>query len=209
MYTLYYAPGTAAMLVHLVLLEADVPCSLMPVDLSAGEQRTPAYLALNPGGVVPTLVVDGEPHSEAAAMAMLLTERHPEARLAPAFGSAARADYLQWMLYLANTLQPAFREWFYPDEHVPEALEGIRAAARIKIEGAWKRLDAHLAEHGPYMLGKTFSVVDLYVTMLMRWARNMPRPATDSPHLAELARRIKARPSWKELYRIEQLSEWA
>lgn len=209
MYTLYYAPGSAAMLVHLVLLECGATYTLEPVDLAAGEQRRPEYLRLNPNGVVPTLVIDGQPHGEAAALAMLLAERHPDAGLAPAAGSAGRASYLQWMLYLANGLQPAFRQWFYAGEHVPSGAEVIQAAARIRIESAWAQLNTHLAARGPYMLGNEFSVVDLYAIMLMRWSRNMPRPATDWPHLSALAARIKARPSWKELYRIEQLTEWA
>ncbi|MHB1272869.1 MAG: glutathione S-transferase family protein [Rhodanobacter sp.] len=59
------------------------------------------------------------------------------------------------------------------------------------------------------MLGATFSVVDLYALMLMRWSRNMPRPAFSWPHVAELATRLKARPSWKQLCGAEGLTEWA
>ncbi len=209
MYTLYFAPGTAAMLTHQVLLECGVEFTLTEVNLAAGEQRGEAYRKLNPAGTVPTLIVDGRPHGETAALAMLLAERHPEAKLAPAVGSAQRADYLEWMLYLANTLQPAFRQWFYADEHVPDGAETIAEAGRVRIEACWDRIDAHLAANGPHMLGETFSVVDLYATMLMRWSRNMPRPATDWKHLADLAAIVKARPSWKTLYEQEQLTEWA
>ena len=55
MYTLYYAPGSADMLVHLTLLECGAPYRLERVDLDAGQQHSTAYLALNPNGVVPTL----------------------------------------------------------------------------------------------------------------------------------------------------------
>lgn len=208
MYTLYYAPGTAAMLTHQVLIECGVSFELKLVNLAAGEQRAESYLKLNPDGKVPTLVVDGVPHTETAAMAMLLAERHPETALAPAPGSRQRADYLQWMFYLANTLQPAFRQWFYADEFVPDSAKGIAEAGRLRIEACWERIDAHLAAHGPHMLGGEASVVDLYATMLMRWSRNMPHPATDWEHLAALAARVKARPSWKLLYEQELLSEW-
>ena len=209
MYTLYYAPGSAAMLVHLTLLECSAPHRLCKVDLEAGQQRSAEYLALNPDGVVPTLVIDGQAHGESAALAMLLAERHPEAALAPAPGSATRASYLQWMFYLANSLQPAFRQWFYAGEYVPDGVEVIKEAARIRIESAWSRLDTHLATHGPHMLGSEFSVLDLYATMLMRWSRNMPRPATGWSHLATLASSIKTRQSWRRLYEIEGLTEWA
>jgi glutathione S-transferase len=209
MYTLYHSPGSASMLVHLTLLEIGAPHTLQRVNLDDGEQRSAAYLALNPNGVVPTLVVDGTPHGEAAALAMLLVERHPDATLAPMPGSAQRGDYLQWMFYLANSLQPLFRQWFYPGDHLPEAADSIKQAARAGIEKCWSRIDAHLAAHGPYLLGDKAGVVDLFALMLMRWSRNMPRPATAWPQLAALATRLKARPSWKQVCEVEGLVEWA
>jgi Glutathione S-transferase len=153
--------------------------------------------------------VDGKPQSEAAALAMLLTERHPDAALAPAPGGAQRADYLQWMFYLANSLQPLFRQWFYPNDHVAEGGETIQQNARTGIEKCWSHIDAHLAAHGPYLLGERFSVADLYALMLMRWSRNMPKPATAWPHVAALAARLKARPSWQRMCAEEGLVEWA
>src|SRR4029077_4223909 len=109
MYTLYYSPGTASLAVHLALLEIGAPHELIKLDLDAGEQNSPAYLALNPNAVVPTLIVDGRPVAESAGLLMLLAERHPEARLAPAPGTPLRPVYLQWMLHFANTVQPGFR----------------------------------------------------------------------------------------------------
>ncbi|KZC17278.1 glutathione S-transferase [Rhodanobacter sp. FW510-R12] len=209
MYTLYYAPGSANLVVHLALLEIGAPHELKRIDIEKGEQRSAEYLAINPNGVVPTLLVDGVPHGEAAALAMLLAERHPEAALTPATGSAQRADYLQWMLYLANTLQPLFRQWFYPADHLPAGADTVKEAARTGIEKSWSHIDAHLDAHGPYMLGDRFSLVDLYALMLMRWSRNMPRPATAWPQLAALAARLKARPSWKQVCEAEGLVEWA
>ena len=77
-----------------------------------------------------------------------------------------------------------------------------------KIEGAWDRLDAYLAAHGPYLLGGELCAADLLLTMLMRWSRNMPRPATEWPALKLLADRVRARASWKKLYELEGLTEW-
>lgn len=209
MYTLYYAPGSANLVVHLALIEADAPYELKRIDIENGEQRSPAYLAVNPHGAVPTLVVDGKPYMEAAALALLVAERHPDAPLAPPAGTAQRADYLQWMLYLANTLQPLFRQWFYPNDHVAVGGDAIREHSRIGIGKCWDYIDAHLGARGPYMLGERFSLVDLYALMLMRWARNMPRPATAWPHVAALASRLKERPSWRRMCEEEGLVEWA
>jgi glutathione S-transferase len=183
---------------------------LQLVDTAAKAQKTPAYLAMNPNGVVPTLVLDGRPHYEAAALAMLLAERHPEANLAPAFDDAKRADYLQWMFNLANMVQPLFRQWWYPGEPAGDGnADAIRAHVAPRIEAEWKRIDAHLAAHGPYLLGSDLSAADFYLVMLMRWSRNMPRPATEWPYLAALAQRLKALPSFATLYAREGLTEWA
>ena len=207
---LYYAPGSASLLVHWLLIELDVPYELRLVDTAAKQQKSPEYLALNPNGVVPTLVVDGEPRYEAAALAMLLAERHPEAKLAPPAGDPRRADYLQWMFNLANMVQPLFRQWWYPGEPAGEAnADALRAHCAPRIEAQWQRIDEHLAKHGPHLLGENISAADFYLTMLMRWSRNMPRPATEWPHLAALAKAMKARPSFARLYAEEGLEEWA
>ena len=208
--TLYYAPGAASLLVHWLLLELDVPHQLRLVDTAAKQQKTPEYLALNPNGVVPTLVIDGVPQHEAAAMAMVLAERHPQAGLGPAAGDPRRADYLQWMFNLANMVQPLFRQWWYPGEPAGEAnADAIRAHCAPRIEAEWQRIDDHLAAHGPHLLGDELSIADFYLVMLMRWSRNMPKPATEWPQLATLAQRMKARPSFKVLYEREGLTEWA
>ncbi|HEX7373806.1 MAG TPA: glutathione S-transferase family protein [Steroidobacteraceae bacterium] len=209
MYTLYYSPGTASMVVHLALLEIGCPHRLEKIDFDTDSQHSPEYLRLNPLGRVPTLVIDGQPHFESAALLLLLAERHPEAHLAPPVGDPLRADWYQWNVFLANALLPTYRYWFYPPdlgraEHTPE----LRKALQARIESAWSIVDAHLATHGPYMLGAQFYGVDLFATMLMRWSRNMPKPATEWPALRRLADRVRARPSWRRLYEIEGLTEW-
>ena len=210
MQVLYYAPGAASLLVHWLLIELDVPHELRRVDLDAREQKQPGYLALNPAGVVPTLVVDGRPMSEAAAIATWLAEGHPDAGLLPAVGDPSRAAVTAWMFHLANAVQPLFRIWWYPHEVAGEdGAEEARERVRPRIEAAWRRLDAHLAEKGPWLAGERMTVADYYLAMLMRWSRNMPRPAHDWPALAALAARMKARPSFRELYAREGLEEWA
>ncbi len=209
MYTLFYSPGTASMVVHLALLEIGAPYQLELVDFSADAQRSPRYLKLNPQGVVPTLLIDGRPLVESAALLLILAERHPEAHLAPPVGSPQRDAWHQWIVYLSNSLAATLRVWWYPaDLGSPEHPDNVRAALQHKIEAIWDRLDAHLAAHGPYVLGEAFSAADLYVTMLMRWTRYMPRPGLEWPALKALADRIRTRPSWKKLYEIEGLTEW-
>ena len=208
-YTLYYAPGAASMAVHWMLIEAGVPFEAVLVDIDAGTQRDPEYLRLNPSGRVPTLVVDGVPCGESTALLMLLTERHPEAALAPAVHSPDRAKWLEMMVYLANTLLPAMRDWFYAaKDGDPGGATAVTSLARQRIEGAWDFLSPHLAGQHSYLVGNRLSTADLLATVLMRWSRNMPRPATTWPHISAYAERLRILPSFIEVNRREKLTIW-
>lgn len=208
-HVLHYSPGAASLVVHWLLIELGEPHELRLVDTKSGEQKRPEYLALNPNGVVPTLVVDGTPLFEAAALVQTLAERHPDAGLIPMPGDPRRALHSQWMFHLANVVQPLFRIWWYPHEVAGEAqADAAREHVAPRIEAAWDRLDAQLAANGPHLLGDSLSAADFYLVMLMRWSRNMPRPATDWPHLATLAQRLKARDSFRTLHEREGLTEW-
>ncbi|MCH8621148.1 glutathione S-transferase family protein [Undibacterium sp. TS12] len=208
MYTLYYCPGTASMVVHLALLEAGAVYELKLVDVEKNQQKDPAYLQLNPHGVVPTLVIDGRPYLESAALLMLIAERHPQSGLMPAAG-AERDMWRQWIIYLSHGLQSNFRNWFYPSglgyvKHPEE----VSRALQERIAAIWDQLDQHLGKNGPYLLGAGCSGADLYLTMLMRWSRNMPRPATNWPALENLAHLVTARDSWKKMVEIEGVEAW-
>lgn len=222
MYALYYSPGTASFVVHWLLLELDLPHELRTVDMAGREHKGSDYLALNPNGVVPTLLIDGQPRYEAAALTLYLADRHGDGAFAPGPDDPQRAEYLQWMFNLTATLQAPLRLWWYPQDLRSDGAgagepqsddEAVRRGAQARIEAACARLDAHLgaqsaAGRGPYLLGARLSAADFYLTMLMRWSRKLPRPAHDWPHLGDLARRMKARPSFTELYRREGLEEW-
>jgi glutathione S-transferase len=210
MFTLYYAPGTASLVVHWLLIELDQPHELRLLDFESKQHKDAEYLKLNPNGVVPTLLIDGQPVFEAAALVLQLADAFPAAQLAPPLASLQRAQYYQWILHLANTLQPAFRHWFYEDEIAGAAnAQVVKDEAQRRIEACFTRIDSHLGAGGPYLLGEKLSAADFHLTMLMRWSRNMPKPATEWPNLARLAALMKARPSFKRLYQIEQLVEWA
>jgi glutathione S-transferase len=197
------------MVVHMALIETGAAHELKRVDIEQGAQRDAAYLAINPRGVVPTLVIDGRVRHESAALLMMLADRHPSSGLGRAPGTPERELLEQWLVYLSNTLMSTFRLWFYPpelgaSEHPPQ----VRAALAAKIEGVWDYLDHELGARGPYLLGEQCSAADLLLAMLMRWSRNMPRPANEWPALAALAERIRGRKSWQRVNAIEGLSGW-
>ncbi|HMB56419.1 MAG TPA: glutathione S-transferase family protein [Arenimonas sp.] len=209
MITLHYSPSTASLVVHWLLIELGVPHELAKLDFDRNEQKSPEYLKINPAGVVPTLVVDGQVITESAAIVLHLADSYPAAALAPAIATPARASYYQWMFFMANTLQPAYRAWFYPTEPAGEAnIDVAKEQARQRIEAAWARVAQHIEANGPYILGEKISAVDFMMTMLMRWSRNMPRPAHSWPALQAHAQRMKARPSFKEVYAREGLTDW-
>jgi glutathione S-transferase len=207
--TLYYSRSTASLVVHWLLIELGVPHELHELDFDKRDQKSPEYLKINPAGVVPTLVIDGQVLTEAAAIVMHLADTHPKADLAPALGTAERAQYYRWMFFCANTLQSAYRAWFYPTEPAGEMqVEAAKAQARGKLEAAWQQVADHLEAHGPYLLGDKRSAADFLLTMLMRWSRNMPKPTDSWPVLHAYAQRMKAMPSFRQVYAREGLTDW-
>jgi len=209
-YVLYYSPGAASMAVHWMLIEAGIPFEARLIDIDSGAQHDPEYRRLNPAGRVPTLIVDGVPRHESAALLMLLAERHPTAGLAPAPGSPDRAEWFEWMVFFANTLLPAMRDWFYADsDGDPAGAQAVRALAERRIEEAWERLGATLADGRAFLVGGRLSTADFLALMLMRWTRNMPRKATSRENLMPYIIRVRALPSFIELNAREGLSDWS
>jgi len=208
MYTLYYSPSTASLAVHWMLNELKASHELVLVDFESKQQKTAEYMKLNPSGMVPTLIVDGVPRTECAALLLLLAERHPQAALAPPLESSERAEYLQWMLFFANTLQPAYRAWFYPHEPAGDAhVDAVKAQARHQIENIWNRVDAQLSNRA-HIVGENLSAVDFLATMLMRWSRNMPKPATEWPSINRYVQSMRGMSSYLRTMQIEKLTDW-
>ncbi len=107
MLTLYFAPGASSMAVHIALHEIGAWFEGKPMSFKNGGLRSPSYLALNPEGKVPTLLVDGHPLTEVAAILYYLARRFPDAELLPHDDFAADAQALSWMSFIASTLHPA------------------------------------------------------------------------------------------------------
>jgi len=189
------------------LRELGAPHQLVLIDTEKGAQQSPDYLRLNPHGRVPTLV-DGElVVYEAAAICLHLCDRHPEAGFAPPLGSAARATFYTWLVYLTNTIQPEMMMYFYPQRYVArDQEEALKTTIVDRLLGMFGRIDGHLASR-PYLLGDAISAADLYLFMLSRWTRNMSRKARDLPHLRALLERIMARSAVQEAFAIEGITE--
>jgi glutathione S-transferase len=109
MLTLYFSPGSSAMATHIALHEIGVPFEAKLVSLAKGQQHAPEYLAINPEGKVPTLLIDGWKLTEVVATLYYLAKRYPGAGLWPRGGLAAEAEAISWMSFTAATLHPARR----------------------------------------------------------------------------------------------------
>lgn len=209
---LHYYPSTAAMAPHILLQEIGEPFELVLVDRTADVHKTPGYLQLNPNGLIPVLT-DGElVLYETAAICLYLCDTCPQAGLAPAVGTVARAHFYKWMAWLTNTLQTTLIVYFYPDRWVNAgntagALE-VKAQAEHKVGALLDQLDAELARHGgPWLLGDRYSALDPFTMMLCRWTRGFASaPARSRPHLGPYLQRVLARPAVQRALATEQLA---
>lgn len=202
MYLLYWSPGSASMAPHGALEEAGAKYELALIDPDFRALREPAYLKLNPNGKVPTLVVGGTfVMFESAAIMAFVADRHPEARLAPGPDELARGHFYQWLIHLTNSVQPAMLRYYYPERHTADdnGHEAVKAKAMEEIATLWGRIDAHLAAHGPYLLGDRFCAADISAYMLSTWQQACPNAYERFPHLKRLADLVAARPAMQRV----------
>lgn len=206
---LHYYPGNASMAPHLLLEEIGAPFELKLVDRAQQAHKTAAYLRLNPNGLIPVLVDGDLVLYEAAAICLHLVDTHPQAGLAPAPGTPERAHFYKWLVWLTNSLQATLILYFYPERWADSA-EGaaqVRAHAEAKVGALLDQMEAELARHGgAYLLGETFSAVDLYALMLCRWTRGFARPARSLPQLGAYLQRLLERPAVQRVFEREGLA---
>ncbi len=199
MYTLYYAPISAAMAPQMVLEEIGAAYELVHVDVFGGEVPE-WYLELNPNGRVPTITYDDQVLWEAAAIVAHLCDRHAEAGLAPPPGEPERGRFYQWLLYLADTYHPCVENYYYAQRYSTEAdhVPAIKSKALETQAGIWRLLD-HAVDPGPYLLGERFSAADLYLFMMVAWLEDQNRELGEQlavePNIARFAARLRQRPS--------------
>ena len=211
MIRLHYYPGNASFTPHVLLHELGVPFERGLVDRDHGAHKSPAYLRLNPNGLIPVLEDDGLVLYETAAICMHLADRHPQARLAPPVGSVERAHFYKWMVWMTNTLQATLMHYFYPERMVDDGnVDGarqVRAHAEARVGGLLQQMADQLNGHGgPWLLGREFSALDPFALMLCRWTRGFAsQPARDYPQIGPYLLRVLERPAVQRVIVDEQL----
>jgi glutathione S-transferase len=213
MIKLHYAPGNASMTPHMLLEELGAPFELERVDREHNAHKSPAYLKLNPNGLIPVLEDGDLVLYETAAIVLHLCDTHPEAGLAPtALGSPERAQFYKWLVWLSASLQSQMPIYFYTERYVaPGNAAGaaeVKALTTERIEKLIDQIDVQLASHGgPWFLGERYSALDPYALMLCRWTRSAPRPARTLPHVGPWTQRVLARPAVQRVFANEGLAQ--
>ncbi len=184
MLTLYFSPGSSSMAVHLALHEIGVDFERRLVSLAKREQFAPAYLALNPEGKVPTLMIDGRILTEVAGILYYLAKRFPAAGLWPDGGLEAEAQVISWMSFIASTIHPARRigveRW--------REVFGIAEQRLGQREWAVER----------------YSIADIHLFRLYwRFVNSLKPPPSDYPGLSAHYERMMARPAVQQTIEIE------
>jgi glutathione S-transferase len=183
MLTLYFAPGASSFAVHIALHEIGTAFEGKPMSFKNNDLRAPDYLALNPEGTVPTLLIDGRPLTEVAAILYYLAKRFPEAQLLPR-DLEAEAQALSWMSFIASTLHPA-------------RARGLDYARQV-----YGIADTRLGQG--WALGQSYSIADIHLFRLYWRLFNSLKPAPGTfPNLDAHYARMMARPAVQQTIRIE------
>jgi glutathione S-transferase len=183
MLTLYFAPGSSSFAVHIALQEIGVPFEGRPMSFKGNDLRAPAYLALNPEGKVPTLVIDGRPLTEVGAILYYLAKRFPGAELLPRDDIEADAQALSWMSFAASTLHPARRRGL-------DYAKEVYGIADRRLGSGWA-------------LGR-YSIADIHLFRLYWRLANSLKPAPETfPNLTAHYARMMARPAVQRTIEIE------
>jgi glutathione S-transferase len=181
--TLYFAPGASSMAVHIALHEIGEPFEGRPLSFARKEQRSAEFLAINPEGRIPTLVIDGRPLTEVAAILYYLAASYPQAGLLPE-DLVSRAQAISWMSFIASTVHPARRQGL---DHAKEvyAIADRRLAGRQWAVGSYSVADIHLFR------------------LYWRFAASLKPPPEMFPHLADHHDRMLLRPAVRKTIEIE------
>jgi glutathione S-transferase len=171
---LYFAPGACSFVPHvgLEVARAAAGAQFEPrlVKLHKDEHRTPEYLAMNPNGQVPVLVVDGEPLNQIVAICDFIDRSFPQAGLLPT-QTWARAQALSQFAWMNNTVHPTFTHVFRARQFAEsEAAQAeVRRVAAARYRGYLERIQAWVANAAPYWFGERISCHDAYAFTLFRW----------------------------------------
>lgn len=201
-YVLYGDKGSGAFCVEAALAEAGAQYECHAISIHNTEQRSPAYLAINPSGKIPALKLpDGSIVTETVALLLLVAERYPQASLLPPIGISERAQALRWIAFMASEIYPMVEICDYPERFAPQGAqaEALRLKARDRVRERILLVERIVA--GPWLLASGFSAADIYAAMFTRWSECRDWRDEHLPKImamtAALAQRPAIAPIWQ------------
>lgn len=186
--TFYHAPQSRSGGTHMLLEELGAAYDVHLLDMKAGEQRQPAYLAINPMGKVPAIRHGGTLVTEQVAVFLYLADLYPEAGLAPALDDPLRGAYLRWMVFYASSFEPAVVDRALKREPGPPSMVGYG-----DFDTTLATLVAQL-EKGPWLLGERFTAADVLWGNSLSWTIGF-KIVPEHPVLVAYVERFNARPT--------------
>ncbi len=202
MLTLYYSPGACSMAAHIVLEESGEPYEAKRVDFSKSEQRSEAYLAINPLGRVPALRLDdGTPLAENTAILPYLGKRFG---LWPS-DPIAEAKALSVIGFFASSVHPAHAHARRPERYAadPAAFPTLQETGRKTFEGYLKQIDGMLAGRDWFL--DRYSVLDPYGLVFYAWGGRHDLPMTALKHYTAFRDRMLQRPAVRRVIEDEKV----
>ena len=202
MLRLYYAPGACSMAAHIVLEEGAEAYEAKRVDLAKGEQRSAAYLKINPQGRVPALRLDsGETVSENTAILPFLGKRYGLWPKEP----VAEARAMSTIGFFAASVHPAHAHISRPERYASDSAHypNIQETGRKAFHDYLKQIDARLA--GRQWLGEDYSVLDPYAFVFYTWGVRRELPMAELKGYAAFKDRMLERPAVRRVVEEENI----
>jgi glutathione S-transferase len=198
---LYYSPGACSLSPHIVARELGIPVELKKVNTKDKTVEGGGdYWQVNGRGYVPALELDnGQVLTEGPAIVQYLADQKPEAGLAPKNGSLERYRLQEWLNFLTSEVHKQFSPLFKPN--TPDEYKKI---AKENLATRFDWLDKQLAGKD-YLTGKSFSVADAYLFVLLNWTKFQAIDLAKWPNLAAFQARVGARPKVQEALQAEGL----
>jgi glutathione S-transferase len=196
MLTFYYSPGSCALASHIALEEAGAPFTLRRIDFSKAEQKSPAYLAINPKARVPAIVTPRGVLTETPAMLAFIAQSFPDARLAPLDDPFAFAQLQAFNVYLCSTVHVAhahrMRGYRWADD--PAAHLAMQKKVPQSVGECYALIEQKMLK-GPWVMGEQYTIADPYLYTLAQWLEADGVDAATIPRVADHRARMKERPA--------------
>lgn len=191
---IFYSPKSRSFAALWAMEETGEPYERVLTDINTGDQKKPAYLAINPMGKVPGLKDGDAMMGEVAAICAYISDRYPNAKLAPPIGDPRRARYLQWLFFNGN-IEAAITQVFTKIQ-MPPRTAGWGDATQV-----FDVLDAAL-EKGPWILGEQFTAADIVIGSGVHFAVRAFKMVPTRPAFERYLDLCEARPAYQRAEKL-------